>query len=243
MKGKLIGLKAKYVERHGLAAAIEGAGFEEFSVDLDLWRESRLPSYKEKISEAKTKALQQLAEDIVFRLRENLILVRRQIDDLNKALKDVPFGSEQYQFTVEIDPAHRDFHNLVMDAGRFEKESLFGASALAAPELKETLETFWIDLSKPRQGRSRLNSKRKPTTGSTSTTTSKSCTPMGGTRSTTRSPVTSPAARHRRPTTSPFSLPCIAFTEAARWTVVRPAALCFSMKPSERWMSLESPRR
>jgi uncharacterized protein YPO0396 len=139
LKGKLIGLKAKYVERHGLAAAIEGAGFEEFSVELDLWRESRLPSYKEKISEAKTKALQQLAEDIVFRLRENLILVRRQIDDLNKALKDVPFGSEQYQFTVEIDPAHRDFHNLVMDAGRFEKESLFGASALAAPELKETL--------------------------------------------------------------------------------------------------------
>jgi len=41
----------------------------------------------------------------VFRLRENLLLVRRQIDELNRALKDVPFGSEQYQFTVEIDPA------------------------------------------------------------------------------------------------------------------------------------------
>ncbi len=58
---------------------------------------------------------------------------------LNRALRDVPFGSERYQFTVEVDPEHRDFYNLVMDAGRFEKESLFGAAALVAPELKATL--------------------------------------------------------------------------------------------------------
>jgi len=129
----------RYIDRHGFAASSEGESFEEFSIELETWRESRLPSYKEKISEAKTKALQQLAEDIVFRLRENLVLVRRQIEDLNRALKDVPFGSEQYQFTVEIDPAHRDFYNLVMDAGRFEKESLFGAAALGTPELRGTL--------------------------------------------------------------------------------------------------------
>jgi uncharacterized protein YPO0396 len=75
----------------------------------------------------------------VFRLRDNLLLVRRQIDELNRALQNVPFGSERYQFTVEVDPEHRDFYNLVMDAGRFEKESLFGAAALTAPELKDTL--------------------------------------------------------------------------------------------------------
>jgi uncharacterized protein YPO0396 len=40
---------------------------------------------------------------------------------------------------VDVDPEHRDFYNLVMDAGRFEKESLFGAAALVAPELKATL--------------------------------------------------------------------------------------------------------
>jgi len=115
------------------------AEFEEFKIELEAWRESKLPSYREKISEAKTKALQQLAEDIVFRLRENLLLVRRQIDDLNRALEDVPFGSEKYQFTVEVEPEHRDFHNLVMDAGRFEKESLFGEAAMTSPELRATL--------------------------------------------------------------------------------------------------------
>jgi uncharacterized protein YPO0396 len=136
---KVVLLETRYVERHGFMATVDGYNFEEFATELETWRESRLPAYREKISESKTKALQQLAEDIVFRLRENLLLVRRQIDDLNRALHDVPFGSDQYQFTIEIAPEHREFHNLVMDAGRYGKESLFGAAALATPELKEKL--------------------------------------------------------------------------------------------------------
>ena len=55
--------------------------------------------------------------------------VRRQIEELNRALRDVPFGSERYQFTLEVNPDHKAFHDLIMDAGRFEKDSLFGASA------------------------------------------------------------------------------------------------------------------
>ncbi len=137
---RLIEMKTRYIERRGLAAQAEGPGFEEFRLELALWRDSRLPEYREKISESKSKALQQLTEDIVFRLRENLLLVRRQIDELNRALRDVPFGSERYQFTVEVDPDHKPFYDLVMDAGRFEKESLFGDAALTAPEVKGTLE-------------------------------------------------------------------------------------------------------
>ncbi len=58
---------------------------------------------------------------------------------MNRALKDVPFGSERYQFTVEVDAAHKPFHDLVVDAGRFAKESLFRAAAVSAPELTTTL--------------------------------------------------------------------------------------------------------
>lgn len=135
----LVELKTRYIERYGLIAVAGGPEYQEFALELEAWSESKLPAYREKIVEAKTKALQQLAEDVVFRLRENLLLVRRQIDELNRALKDVPFGSERYEFTVDVDPEHREFYNLVMDAGRFERESLFGAAALVAPELKQTL--------------------------------------------------------------------------------------------------------
>lgn len=72
---------------------------------------------------AKEQAIQQLAEDVIFRLRENLVDVRRQVDELNRALKDVPFGSERYQFTLEVAPEHRAFHDLIMDAGRGTREA------------------------------------------------------------------------------------------------------------------------
>src|SRR6185503_6633550 len=105
---------------------------DDFLAEREQWRESRLPDYRQKIGEAKEKALMQLAEDVIFRLRENLILAKRQIEELNRALKDVEFGAERYQFTIEVDPEHKAFYDLVMDAGRFEKDSLFGAHAMGA---------------------------------------------------------------------------------------------------------------
>ena len=88
----------------------------------DLWQESRLPEYRERIARAKEEAIQQLAEDIIFRLRENLLDVRRQIDELNRALKDVAFGAERYQFVMEVAPEHREFYDLVVSAGQYEKD-------------------------------------------------------------------------------------------------------------------------
>lgn len=139
----LVRLKTEYVNAYGLAADVEGEGWEEFAAQRDLWRESRLPEYRERIGRAKEEAIQQLAEDIIFRLRENLVDVRRQVDELNRALRDVPFGGERYLFTLEVAAAHRPFYDLVMEAGRFEKESLFGAAALADGGVQRTLEELF----------------------------------------------------------------------------------------------------
>jgi uncharacterized protein YPO0396 len=139
----LVRLKTEYVNAYGLAADVEGESWEAFAAQRELWRESRLPEYRERISRAKEEAIQQLAEDIIFRLRENLVDVRRQIDELDRALKDVPFGGERYVFTLEVAASHRAFHDLVMEAGRFEKESLFGATALADGGVRRTLEELF----------------------------------------------------------------------------------------------------
>ena len=69
---------------------------------------------RERITAAKELAIQQLAEDIIFKLRANLFDVRRQIDDLNRALKDVPFGNDRYEFRVDVSAEHRDFYQLIM---------------------------------------------------------------------------------------------------------------------------------
>jgi uncharacterized protein YPO0396 len=135
----LVKLKTEYANLFGLVAEVEGEGYGEFAAQRELWRDSRLPEYRERIVQAKEQAIQQLAEDIIFRLRENLVDVRRQIEDLNRALKDVPFGSERYQFTLEVAPGHRAFYDLIIEAGRFERDSLFGQSALGSKDTRRTL--------------------------------------------------------------------------------------------------------
>jgi uncharacterized protein YPO0396 len=140
---KLVALKTEYVNEYGLAADKEGDKYGEFVSELEVWRESKLPQYRERIADVKKQAIQQLAEDVIFRLRENLNSVRRQIDDLNRALKDVPFGSERYSFSLEIAPEHRSFYDLLQEAGQYERDSLFGAQQLANPEVQQTLEDLF----------------------------------------------------------------------------------------------------
>lgn len=135
----LVALKASYVERRGLVAKVEGADYDEFERELEAWQESRLPEYRQRIADAKKMALEQLAEDVVFRLRENLLLVRKQIQDLNRALKDVSFGSERYEFLADVEPDHADFYHLVVNATRFEKEPLFAATTQDEPTLRSQL--------------------------------------------------------------------------------------------------------
>lgn len=140
---RLVATKTEYVNSFGFAAEVLGEGYAEFDAERTLWRESRLPEYEARIARAKEEALQQLAEDIIFRLRENLVSVRRQLDELNRALRDVAFGGERYQFTLEVEPEHRDFHDLIMAAGQFEKDSLFGNAALGETEMRQTLQALF----------------------------------------------------------------------------------------------------
>jgi len=157
----LVRLKTEYANAYGLISEVEGETYGDFEAQRELWRESRLPQFRERIARAKEEAIQQLAEDIIFRLRENLVDVRRQIDELNRALKDVPFGSERYQFTLEVAPGHRQFHDLIMDAGRFEKDSLFGAAAAGEAETRRTLDELFERLvqGEARQVKSELEAR------------------------------------------------------------------------------------
>ena len=140
---ELVSLKTEYVNAHGFVGEILGDTYAEFESERELWSESRLPEYSERIAKAKEEAIQQLAEDIIFRLRENLVDVRRQVDDLNQALKDVPFGSERYQFTLEVASERRDFYDLIMEAGAFEQDSIFGSRALSDPGARRTLDDLF----------------------------------------------------------------------------------------------------
>ncbi len=137
---ELIRLKTAYASTRQFGGDHTGDGYAEFQRELELWRGSRLPEYAERIAKAKQQALEQLAEDIIFKLRENLLDVRRQINGLNQALREVAFGNDRYEFVLEVNPEHKNFHDLIMDAGHFQQDSLFGDAARRNPATRQTLE-------------------------------------------------------------------------------------------------------
>lgn len=147
---RLVKLKTEYANSHAMVADTEGPGYAEFEQEHELWSDSRLPEYRERIAETKKQAIQQLAEDVIFRLREHLQSVRRQIDELNRALKDVPFGSERYSFALDVAPEHRAFYDLIMEAGAFERDSLFGGASMSSSDTQRTLEELFERLTSGR---------------------------------------------------------------------------------------------
>lgn len=158
MVNRLVQLKTEYANGYGTLGGTEPDAFAEFEQELRWWVDSKLPEYQQKIKQAQEQAKQQLAEDIIFQLRESFALVHRTFGELNRALKDLPFGNERYQFTVEVGDGLREFHNLIDDAGRFERDSLFGAAAREDPNLLAALERMVAQLvaAEPRQVKTEL---------------------------------------------------------------------------------------
>ncbi len=78
-------------------------------------RETKLPDYLEKIKEAQEQATIQFKDEFLSKLKENFDSVFAQIKELNIAIKDSPFGTDNYRFEVKPKPDMRHFYDMIMD--------------------------------------------------------------------------------------------------------------------------------
>lgn len=88
---------------------------DEFAEEQKLLEESTLPLYKDKIKKARTSAMEQFQNDFLAKLKEAIEQVKRQVNNLNKALKQAQFGSDKYQFIVKKNPDYAEFYDMIMD--------------------------------------------------------------------------------------------------------------------------------
>jgi len=112
---ELVVFRQRYNEQYKM-------GYDIRSVDNvvynDAWNElidNKLPEYQTRISDAKEKALEQFQEDFISRIQHNIATAKRQIDELNKAIKGTPFGEDVYHFRVIPEPEYKRFYNMIMD--------------------------------------------------------------------------------------------------------------------------------
>ena len=91
---------------------------DEFDAERKLLEESELPLYREKIKVARESALEQFQNDFLNKLTSSIKQVQEQVRNLNKALKNAQFGTDQYQFRVDRNPDEAAYYDMIMAPGR-----------------------------------------------------------------------------------------------------------------------------
>jgi uncharacterized protein YPO0396 len=111
----LIDLRRNYNDKYKMGFDIKAY---ENNVYDDAWlelSENQLPEYQVRITDAKSKAFEQFQEDFISRLQNNVKSAKRQIDELNIALKDASFGEDTYRFKIIPNPEKKRYYDMIMD--------------------------------------------------------------------------------------------------------------------------------
>jgi energy-coupling factor transporter ATP-binding protein EcfA2 len=108
-------LRRVYNDRHKM-------GYDTGAENNEAWEsvrrelgENRLPEYRSKIEDARTRAYEQFREDFLSRLQNNIHDARQQIDNLNAALSSSSFGEDRYRFRIIPKPEYKRYHDMIVD--------------------------------------------------------------------------------------------------------------------------------
>jgi uncharacterized protein YPO0396 len=117
------------------------------------WREARrllaeteLPAYLDRIQRARQAAETQFVEHFVVTLNEHLAEAKSSFDDINRHLRDLRFGSDQYRFVLEERTERRKLLAAVRHAAEVhgDRGTLF--QELADPEDRASIENLFQQL-------------------------------------------------------------------------------------------------
>lgn len=87
---------------------------EEYESERQALEENELPKYREKIKAARESAMEQFKNDFLNKLKSSIEQVEKQVKNLNKALKQAKFGTDQYQFKIDRNPDYADYYDMIM---------------------------------------------------------------------------------------------------------------------------------
>lgn len=111
----LVDLRRSYNDKYKMGLDIKASNNEVYD---DAWIElsdNKLPEYQLRISDAQSKAFEQFQEDFISRLQNNINNAKRQIEELNDAIKAVHFGEETYRFRIIPKPDYKRYYDMIVD--------------------------------------------------------------------------------------------------------------------------------
>lgn len=118
-----------YKTAHDFGAAATEDGYPEFELEYIKLKDSELLSYEEKVENARQSAESEFREQFLSKLQENMKNAQNEFRDLNKALKDIAFSNEKYEFLFMPSKNYRHYYEMIMDDfNAMQGESIFSGS-------------------------------------------------------------------------------------------------------------------
>lgn len=136
----------EYKTAHSFGAAATLEGYPEFETELIKLKNSELLSYEEKVENARKSAEEEFREQFLAKLQENMKNAQTEFKELNKALKDISFSSEKYEFSFMPSKRYRHYYEMIMDDfNAMQGESIF--SGLFHENHKEVIDELFERLA------------------------------------------------------------------------------------------------
>lgn len=104
-----------YKVAHDFGGPTTEAGFSEFQAEYIRLRDSRLLDYEEKVARARAAAEEEFREQFLSKLQENIKQAQNEIHSLNKALKEIHFAHERYEFLHTPKLSEKKYYDMIMD--------------------------------------------------------------------------------------------------------------------------------
>jgi len=156
---QMIDVMIRYKTEHDFGAPPSLEGYPEFARVYERLRTSELLDYEEKVQAAKLAAEEEFREQFLAKLQENMKQAQGEFKELNKALKDIVFSNEKYEFLYMPSKRYRNYYEMVMDdfnatqgesifSGIFHEthkeviDELFGKLALDSGNSTQALDEF-----------------------------------------------------------------------------------------------------
>lgn len=123
---KMIDVMIAYKTEHDFGAAPSMEGYPDFAEVYERLRTSELLSYEEKVQSARQAAEEEFREQFLSKLQENMKQAQSEFKELNKALKDIVFSNEKYEFLYLPSKRYRQYYEMIMDDfNAMQGESIF----------------------------------------------------------------------------------------------------------------------
>ena len=142
----MINTMAEYKTEHDFGASASMDGYPEFALVYERLRTSELLDYEEKVQAAKQAAEEEFREQFLAKLQENMRQAQSEFKELNKALKDITFSHEKYEFLYMPSKKYRSYYEMIMDDfNAIQGESIF--SGIFHETHKEVIDELFSKLA------------------------------------------------------------------------------------------------